>query len=192
MFEDWPDSPGIYLITCVPAGKSYVGRAVSLRARLRQHFRHLLEDRHHSKKMQADFNAYGVFSFDVQILEELPRRCSDKALGDLEAVWTDKLKPVYGGARFKPSDTLVRLKSEVVKREVRLIRKLKQEVGDRSVAQRLEAKEAWLLSLPDEMVSEYPGKDYRENYMRDWLDSLWFNLTGSRQRIFCKNYGLCV
>lgn len=58
------DRPGVYVITCVPNGKRYVGSAAkSIAARFRQHRYRLRRGDHHSPQLQAAWNKYGEKAF---------------------------------------------------------------------------------------------------------------------------------
>lgn len=64
-----PDSSGIYKITCTTNGKIYVGSALNLRQRCRDHFNTLRRNVHHNPNLQRAFNKYGEQSFIVEVLE---------------------------------------------------------------------------------------------------------------------------
>ncbi len=59
---------GIYHIVCVETGRIYVGRSENLEARWEQHWKMLLDGRHHNKGLQATFNQNGggLLSFRVR------------------------------------------------------------------------------------------------------------------------------
>lgn len=58
---------GIYKIVCTANGKVYVGSAVILSKRKREHYSALRSNRHHNKHLQRAFNKYkeGCFVFEV-------------------------------------------------------------------------------------------------------------------------------
>jgi excinuclease UvrABC nuclease subunit len=60
---------GIYKIVCTANGKVYVGSAVNLDKRKREHFNALRSNRHHNKHLQRAFNKHeeDYFKFEVVI-----------------------------------------------------------------------------------------------------------------------------
>lgn len=70
---------GIYLITCVPSGRVYVGQSVSIRHRWEEHRRSLRTGVHRNPILQASYNKYGADAFRFDVLCE----CVD---ADLETV----------------------------------------------------------------------------------------------------------
>jgi group I intron endonuclease len=61
---------GIYKIENLINGKIYVGRAIDLFNRRKYHFKYLIENKHHNKYLQEDFNKYGKEKFKFSIIEE--------------------------------------------------------------------------------------------------------------------------
>lgn len=60
---------GVYVITCLPTGKRYVGSsAKSLKHRFRTHLSQLRNSKHHSKYMQRAWNKYGEDAFRFEIV----------------------------------------------------------------------------------------------------------------------------
>lgn len=60
---------GIYLIRNLINNKVYVGSAKNIRTRINIHKHYLINNNHHSKKLQNSFNKYGTNSFIISILE---------------------------------------------------------------------------------------------------------------------------
>jgi group I intron endonuclease len=60
---------GIYRITCLANGRFYIGSAISLDNRKRQHVQALARGDHHNKKMQRSFSKYGLSSLKWEVLE---------------------------------------------------------------------------------------------------------------------------
>lgn len=72
---------GIYKITCLPTGRSYIGMAKNLRHRIRGHKEHLLKGTHYNFLLQRAYNKYGLGCFSVTILPTIP----NKSLREQEA-----------------------------------------------------------------------------------------------------------
>ena len=66
--RDIPDTPGIYLIECLATGRKYIGAAIDMRRRVKDHLS-LAEIGHNSLK--DDFNNHGLATFRVEALEEV-------------------------------------------------------------------------------------------------------------------------
>lgn len=67
---------GIYRITCIPTGKFYIGSAVNMRKRWRQHRKMLLDQTHFNRRLQNSWNKYGEAAFRCDEVE----RCDPKDL----------------------------------------------------------------------------------------------------------------
>src|SRR5215216_6770850 len=80
-----PPTSGIYQIRCIPTGKIYVGSAVNLRKRQRDHINSLRRGNHENTYLQRAWNKYGEANFDFTILEFVD--ASD--LLYTEQVWID-------------------------------------------------------------------------------------------------------
>ena len=59
---------GIYEILCIPTGKRYIGSAIDLRCRLRDHRAYLRRSNHHNRYLQRAWNKYGENKFVFRIL----------------------------------------------------------------------------------------------------------------------------
>lgn len=82
---------GIYQITNLHNGKSYVGSAVSFSKRWKEHSRQLSNGNHHSTVMQRAWNKYGEASFGFKKLLV----CAKADLLWFEQRAIDALKPAY-------------------------------------------------------------------------------------------------
>lgn len=89
-----PNTSGIYLITCVPTQKIYVGSAVNLRHRRKCHFGDLQRNEHRNPKLQRAWNKYGpdAFTFEVLELVLIPEMLTAR-----EQFWFYKLRPFGNG-----------------------------------------------------------------------------------------------
>ncbi len=96
---DIPAQSGIYVITCIPTGKIYVGSAVNLKRRQYLHFWRLATNTHENKKLQRAWNKHGDSSFKFEVLEMV------LDLHDLlaaEQKWIDSLNAVDSGFNICP------------------------------------------------------------------------------------------
>lgn len=59
---------GIYVITCLPNGKQYIGSTGDCAKRWRAHFCLLKSGNHHSPHLQAAWNKYGEEAFQIDML----------------------------------------------------------------------------------------------------------------------------
>lgn len=60
---------GVYVITCLPTRKRYVGSSsVSLKGRIALHKRQLRDNKHHSRYLQRAWNKYGEEAFDFSTI----------------------------------------------------------------------------------------------------------------------------
>ena len=84
---------GIYKIENMVTGECYVGSAVNMNGRKRQHLHHLRQGKHHSPYLQRSYNKHGEEAFVFSILEE----CAREVLTERETYWIRKLKPKYNG-----------------------------------------------------------------------------------------------
>ena len=83
---------GVYQITCVPTGKSYIGSSGwSLLKRLKKHRRDLDAGTHHSSYLQRAWNKHGADAFVFELLVV----CHPNKAVTLEQELIDRLKPVF-------------------------------------------------------------------------------------------------
>lgn len=85
-----PASSGIYRITCTITGKFYIGSAINLHQRQRDHFSALRRNGHPNRKLQHAWNKHGEHSFIFEVLELV---LIPDLLTAREQYWFDKLKP---------------------------------------------------------------------------------------------------
>lgn len=81
--ETIPTTTGVYVIRNQQAGRSYVGQARNMRARIKAHFQALRGGRHNNKELQADWLAHGESAFSSAVLLE----CLPRLLADQERVY---------------------------------------------------------------------------------------------------------
>jgi group I intron endonuclease len=76
---------GIYAITHLLSGRRYVGSAVRLVGRFKDHLYMLRKGNHHCRYLQNAWNKYGSGAFRFSVLE----RCSESDLIEREQYWID-------------------------------------------------------------------------------------------------------
>lgn len=84
---------GIYMIRCKINGKCYVGQSTNIKSRWRSHKYNLKHNKHSSKEMNKDWNAYGEDNFEFKIIQ----RCTKDELEELEKKYTIEFKAYDGG-----------------------------------------------------------------------------------------------
>jgi group I intron endonuclease len=90
---------GIYQFLNTVTGKCYVGQAVNLHKRKREHFATLRAGRHNSAKLQRSWVKYGAGTFVFEVLELV----KDKdLLMKAEQKWIDALKAYENGYNIQP------------------------------------------------------------------------------------------
>ena len=60
---------GVYVIRNRITGKKYVGESLDIKRRWREHKAELAKGKHHSKRLQKDYNRYGKLAFSYKVLE---------------------------------------------------------------------------------------------------------------------------
>lgn len=85
---------GIYLITCAENGRRYVGSAVNISKRWRDHKRQLRSGTHHSRFMQRSWVKYGEQAFEFSTVVV----CSKENLIEYEQRFIDGLRPEFNSA----------------------------------------------------------------------------------------------
>ena len=103
---------GIYKITNVINGNTYIGSAVNLHRRLSRHHSALVSNRHKNAHLQSSWNKYGADNFTFEILEN----CEKERVIEREQYYMDLLKPEYNIAHFAGSRLGVKHTDEVKKR----------------------------------------------------------------------------
>lgn len=92
--------PGIYMIqSIIKPERIYIGSAVSISSRWRQHLNRLSRGVHHSLKLQRHYNKYGINDLIFTILKE----CSKEELIRYEQSYIDTLNPYFNGCKIAGS-----------------------------------------------------------------------------------------
>ncbi len=87
--HDLPAASGIYRITCITTGKLYIGSAINIQKRRREHIHGLRSGTHANIALQRAFNKYGESDFTFEVIElVLP-----PFLIAREQHWFDTLQP---------------------------------------------------------------------------------------------------
>lgn len=92
---------GIYIIKTIINNKTYIGSAVSINRRIRDHKNMLLKHKHYNKKLQNHYNKYGSKSLVFEILEY----CDVSILIEREQFHIDNLKPVFNICKIAGSSS---------------------------------------------------------------------------------------
>ncbi|MCK3776223.1 GIY-YIG nuclease family protein [Ensifer sesbaniae] len=101
------NNSGIYSLTHVETGKSYVGASINLKRRSFLHFRSLYLKKHYCDKMQADYDASasGNSAFEFRVVE----LCELEQLAEREAHHMEIINPAYNsnaaGGGVRPAVT---------------------------------------------------------------------------------------
>lgn len=89
IFENQSDKAcGIYRITCLTTGKSYIGQSVDIRERFRQHIKTALAYTSTTNKLYQEMKKQGIENFTFEILEKVDRT----QLNEREVYWIDFCK----------------------------------------------------------------------------------------------------
>ena len=83
---------GIYKITNLDNGKMYVGQAVDINRRWKDHKRLLNKNQHGNSHLQSSWNKHGENKFDFSIIE----LCNENELDEKEIYWIDRLRTYHG------------------------------------------------------------------------------------------------
>lgn len=81
--------PGIYIITCLSNGKTYIGSSKCIYHRVKRHLSDLRKDQHGNPIVQNCFHKYGEDNFTTTIVEKIT---DVSTLIDREKFWIDSLK----------------------------------------------------------------------------------------------------
>ena len=78
---------GIYLIKNIKNNMVYIGSSIDLKHRFKMHKTDLINQKHHNKMLQEDWNLYGFNCFEFTILETTNEHCD---LIEFERKWINK------------------------------------------------------------------------------------------------------
>ena len=92
---------GVYAITHVPSGRSYIGSSRDVVKRWAGHQKSLKSRTHHSCKLQRAWNKYGADAFRFVIIEQ----CAAIERTDREQFWIDQAQASKRGYGFNMSNS---------------------------------------------------------------------------------------
>lgn len=115
---DLPKTPGIYSITLVFTGDEYIGSAVSVWHRVRDHVCMLSNGTHHCRHLQRAWSKYGRERFRVFVVENVARK---ELLIPREQFYIDSRNPKYNSCRVAGS-TLGTKMSDAAREKLRIIK----------------------------------------------------------------------
>jgi group I intron endonuclease len=90
---------GIYQIKNTVTGKIYIGSAVDIDKRWREHIRTLSNNKHHSVTLQRSYNKHNTSDFIFEVIEE----CDRSVLIEREQYWIDELNSYKNGYNCSPT-----------------------------------------------------------------------------------------
>lgn len=85
---------GIYKITNIENNKIYIGSSVDIEKRWTKHVQDLNNNKHHSYKLQEDWNKYSPETFEFEIVNAMT---DEEMLRDIEQLYLSKYKPYKDG-----------------------------------------------------------------------------------------------
>lgn len=109
---------GIYEIVCTENGRRYIGSAVNIDKRWREHVRQLNTGRHHSPHLQRAWDKYQQDAFVFRLIEE----CAKSDLISREQHYLDSISPEFNCAP-KAGSQLGYRHSEAARRQMSLAAK---------------------------------------------------------------------
>src|SRR5438034_64741 len=89
---DLPQTPGIYKIFFISPDKLYIGSAINLRKRYREHMSNLRTGIHKNAHLQRACAKYGLDTLHFEVVEYIER---EEDLLEREQHYLDTLKPHY-------------------------------------------------------------------------------------------------
>jgi len=94
-----PTSSGVYCIISTATGRRYIGSAKRFNTRWNAHRYLLVRGKHHSSRLQKEWNKYGEQAIRVLVLEE----CPIDDMVEREQFWMDAWEPEMNGVRTAAS-----------------------------------------------------------------------------------------
>ena len=150
---------GIYKIVNIKTKKIYVGSAVDIVSRWVTHKHGLINNFHHSKKLQNSYNKHGIENFIFEIIEECPR----EMLIEREQYWLDTLKSVDDGYNVCPKagSSLGRKHSDNTKKKIGL--KSKGRIHSRERNKKIsEANKGRLVGIKNPMYGKKVSEETKQ------------------------------
>jgi len=104
---------GIYKIQSkIKPERIYIGSSLDITHRWREHFKHLIDNKHHSKKLQYHVNKYGIDDLQFSIIEP----CFSDWMINREQFYISKLKPYFNICKIAGSSLGRKLSGETRKK----------------------------------------------------------------------------
>lgn len=100
---------GIYTIFNTITNDMYIGSAINIKARWKNHRTLLSRNKHHSIILQRAYNKYGCDALDYSIIEYID---NDSSLIDREQVWLDFFRPKYNILKVAGSPSGFKMSNE--------------------------------------------------------------------------------
>lgn len=101
LFDTTDKVSGIYRLTDLLTGQSYIGQGVDLRERFKQHIKTSLAFSGATNKLYKAMQESGQFNFTFEILEEVPKA----SLNEREAYWINLYKTKEFGLNSTKGNT---------------------------------------------------------------------------------------
>lgn len=125
---------GVYAIRNAANGNVYIGSAVNISRRWREHRHQLNRGKHTSPILRAAWQKYGTSAFVFEVVEYVDNR---SMLIEREQHWIDALRPAYNVVRHVRSAMLGRTHSEETKAKI-----ARANLGNKSAAGRVLSAES--------------------------------------------------
>ena len=153
---------GIYGIKNLVNGKMYVGQAINIYKRWKDHIDDLDENKHYNLHLQRSWNLYGKENFDFLVLEE----CQQEDLNQREIFYVDKFDAYVNGYNqtlggdgslgYKHSD-------DVIQKMCQIQQERFQDIENREVlrdAHEFESKPILQIDFSGNIVHEWPSVNW--------------------------------
>ena len=153
---------GIYGIKNCLNGKMYVGQAINIYKRWKDHIDDLDENKHYNVHLQRSWNLYGKQNFQFLILEE----CSAEELNEKEVFYVDKFDSYYNGynqTRGGDGSLGYKHSEEVIEKMSQIQQERFQDIRNREVlcdAHKFESKPIYQIDFNGNIIKEWPSANW--------------------------------
>lgn len=153
---------GIYGIKNLVNEKMYVGQAINIYKRWKDHIDDLDEDKHYNLHLQRSWNLYGKENFDFFILEE----CSQEDLNQKEIFYVDKFNAYtngYNQTRGGDGSLGYRHSDDVIEKMCQIQQERFQDISNREImrnAHEFESKPILQIDFNGNVVSEWSSANW--------------------------------
>lgn len=187
-----PSISGIYEIRNTINGNCYIGSAVNLEKRTKDHIYHLGKGNHANNHLQKAWNKYGKSSFIVSIIEY----CDKEFLLSREQFYLEKMNPEYNIAKNSSSPMLGVKHTDEARMKIRLAgigRLFSKETRDKiSASQKGIPKKPHTQEFKDKMRILFKGRaisDEQKKQASEYRKGKCFMTDEGRKRISEKMKG---